>query len=196
MTVRLIEGLRWASPCAKPDFASRSRPRGTKAQGLAYERALGRALSGRAVSGLWFAFADRHGAGWCSPDLVLQTPWGVLILEAKLTDCADGYQQIRHLYRPVVEKATGQYTFGLVVVKRLDRECYAPVCDNLEDAIRYNLRTGCMATLHWLGRSSAPLVVPFPLSPLIAGLAPFPQTSLVSEKFVPLRQPQRSQAGG
>lgn len=127
-----------------------------------------------ARSGLWFAFADGAGHGHCSPDLVLQSPWGVVVLEAKLTDCPEAYTQISQLYRPILEAAFNQPVLGVVVCKNI-RKKPVLLCETLAEALRY-ARLGHTPTLHWLGKVPSFLLLPFPPQSFPSGLAPVRQT--------------------
>lgn len=145
---RVINGLVWAKPCARPRAIPASRPRGAKAAGLRYERALAAALP-KAKHGQWFEFEDRNGPGWCQTDLLLELPSGVLVLESKYTWVPEGHQQVEDLYLPVVAKALAKPTFGGVVAKVLTPGPYL-VARDLQ-----TFTQACVArqraVLHWIG---------------------------------------------
>jgi hypothetical protein len=148
---RIIHGLKWARALdSRPACIPASRPRGAKAAGLRYERALARALPA-AKHGQWFEFEDEHGRGYCQVDLMIQLLSGVLILEAKYTWCPEGHCQIEQLYMPVVAEAWGMPVAGLVVCKKLIP--YMPgvaVAGDLDMALRH-IAVGRRCALHWLG---------------------------------------------
>jgi hypothetical protein len=147
---RKIEGLRYAALSERPPGLPRTRPRGTKALGLRFERALARALPG-AKHGQWFYFVDRNGPGYCQPDLYLDSGGYIVVFEAKLTDCAQAKGQILDLYAPVLAKALGKPVQGIIVVRHLTQ-----VSDLTE--VRPSLALARIAArtsvpiLHWLGR--------------------------------------------
>lgn len=170
MTHRTIEGLRWAELCSKPSWVPRSRPRGSKAAGLAYERSVARSIPA-AMTGLWFAYADRGGPGWCAPDMVLQTPWGVLVIEAKLTDVPEAYTQVRKLYMPVLDEALNQRVLGIVICRGLTPQRYGQVTESLSEALAVARGGIAIPTLHWPGRHKSALLLPFKAQSSIPGLA-------------------------
>lgn len=130
-----------------------ARPRGVKAQGLRYERALAKALP-EAQHGKWFEFEDMAGHGYCQPDLILVRPEWVLVLEAKLSWVAEGHTQIEQLYRPVLEKTFQRKVIGVVVTKVLKPETPRNlVCGNLERAIVRSVERDLSSVLHWLGKA-------------------------------------------
>ena len=82
---RVVAGLRYAVPCERPEFIPKSRPRGSKGDGLRFERRVVKAIAG-AKHSPWFLYIDQNGEGWCNPDLLLEIPQGIVVLECKLTD--------------------------------------------------------------------------------------------------------------
>lgn len=118
--MRQVSGLRWAKRMeARPGFIPIGRPRGAKAQGIRYEKALGLALGPEARRGVWWEFEDAQGHGYCQTDFLLELAQGSVILEVKYTWVPEGHQQIEGLYGPVVAAALGKPAVGLVVAKRL-----------------------------------------------------------------------------
>ncbi len=171
--MRVIQGLTFAEPCGKPGFIGTPRPRGAKAAGLKYERALASALPA-AKHGQWFAYADRGGLGWCQPDLLLETQFGLAVLEAKYTFTEQAFLQVERLYKPVLTLAySRQVVFGFQVCKTLTpgaRACY--IADNLDEAIGV-AASGRKVALHWLGQGLGPLRQsrsPIPLASSLAQL--------------------------
>lgn len=146
---RRIEGLMWVHQRANPWL--KSRLRGSRAAGIRFQKAVAKAIPG-ARADQWFEFCDRHGLGYCSPDVILPTRDPIFVLECKLTatDAADA--QLRDLYLPILAHFTGREARGIVVVRHL-----RPQVD--VSRVRADLRT-CLreATeayfpiLHWLGR--------------------------------------------
>lgn len=147
---RRVEGLVWARLAKEvPWGPRRRRPRGAKALGLNYEDKLARALPA-AEHGVWFEFADRHGRGFCQPDLILRSRGAMVVLEAKYTWCPEGYSQVDELYKPVLEKTYGLRVVGIQVCKVLVPELEGEVTSSLEGAIGTAMAGG-LVTLHWLG---------------------------------------------
>lgn len=119
MAHRRIKGLRYVRALDdKPVSIPTSRPRGVKALGPRYEKAIESVLP-NAKRGQWFEFVDSNGQGYCQVDFVLQRDGFVVLLEAKHTWTLEGHLQLEQLYKPVVEMLTGMPTLGVVVCKRL-----------------------------------------------------------------------------
>lgn len=153
---RTIIGLISAAPCPRPSCIPKSRPRGKKAAGLKYEKELARGIVG-AKHGQWFAFVDRKGSGYCQPDILLETPFGIAILESKYTWTDVGHRQIAQLYKPVVEAVYRKRTFGIVVCKVLTPAVNQYwVCRDLKSAIG-RACSGEPTILHWIGAGLGPL---------------------------------------
>lgn len=115
---RRVKGLLHAQACLRPDCIPHGRPRGAKAMGLRYEAAVAAAFP-EAQHGLWFRYRDSNGPGYCNPDLVIEYPDRLLVLEIKLTWTPVAEPQIRELYRPVLEMALGKPVFGAVICRNL-----------------------------------------------------------------------------
>lgn len=175
MAVRQIKGLVWARPLAKrPSKLPKARAkRGAKAAGLRYERSLAEALP-LAAHGVWFEFEDSGGLGWCQPDLLLPTAFGLAVLEAKYTWVPEGHRQVGGLYIPVLERCyPSKPVFGLVVCKVLTPATpRQAICRDLPTAL-YRAASGLPTVLHWIGAGLAPLqgtTVPSHLAPQAASL--------------------------
>lgn len=147
--MRKIRGLRWARPAANP--WSQPHVRGLKAKGLTFERRVARALPG-AKHGLWFQFEDANGLGFCSPDLVLSLGSEAVILECKLTDCAEAREQLSGLYIPVLECILGRSPRGAVVARNLTRASWGRA-----ETVRQGLVAQEIPLIHWLGTGQFPL---------------------------------------
>ena len=171
MTFRVIQGLRTASVLLeRPSCIPKGRARGKKAAGLRYERELAKALP-KARHGQWFQFEDLRGPGWCQVDLLLEEGGVWLILEAKYTWTQVGHNQIQLLYKPVIERATGQLAVGVVVCKVLTQETPKGwVCRGLEEA-RSRALCGLPTVLHWIGSGLGPLQTIRPRGHLADSLA-------------------------
>ena len=93
-----------------PPF-KKKRVRGTKAEGLAYERKVVKALKDLSPSavwhGPWFSYEDRSGKRrYCQPDALCAGPSGdIYLIECKRTCLLEAYEKLEGLYRPVVQSA-------------------------------------------------------------------------------------------
>jgi hypothetical protein len=63
----------------------------------------------------WLDFLDDDGWHLCQPDGILRTDAGVFVLEMKLRQNWQGYEELRHLYLPVVSRYLGAPVRGLLV---------------------------------------------------------------------------------
>lgn len=146
---RKVDGLVWAERTQAR--GGRPRLRGAKAQGLAFEQKVAKALS-FGLHGAWFRYVDRNGLGLCSPDVVLLDE-GV-VLEVKLTWVEEAKGQLEELYLPVLGMVYQRKFVGVVVVKHMAPGAPEAV-DSLGEAMRL-ARRGEVPVLQWLGR--VPLV--------------------------------------
>jgi len=165
VTCRWVSGLVEARPCGRPKGMPVSRPRGTKAQGLAYERKLASALP-LAKHGQWFEFVDQNGNGYCQPDLFLDLGEVILVLECKLRWTLEGHMQVQHLYKPVLERAFGKPVFGGVVCKLLVAGAPVVLARDLGQFGELARREGVLACLHWMGNPATLWPSSRSLSPL------------------------------
>ena len=102
--------------------------------------------------GIWFSFVDANGLGYCQPDVLLGLDGQVVVLECKLTEVDEARKQLAYLYLPVVAKALGKPTKGIVVVRHLTRESNpSNVCTSLGEALK-RATSEYYPTLHWIGR--------------------------------------------
>lgn len=146
---RNVEGLKFAAMMSeRPKVIPIGRPRGIKAKGIAYEKALAGALPSGAQRGAWFEFRDINGGGYCQPDYLVEIDGVVVILECKYTWTRAALLQLNKLYLPVVAKALNKPTRGIVVCKVLVPDASGQVCGSLEDALA--VRNG-IPIWHWLG---------------------------------------------
>lgn len=117
MTRRVV-GLQ-AVELGESPWGKAPRPKGAKALGLRFERAVGRALPG-ALHGQWLKFVDNNGKGFCQPDILFSPRPGVLcVVECKLTDTMEAEGQLKHLYMPLVGKLFDGELRPIIVVKYL-----------------------------------------------------------------------------
>lgn len=154
---RVISGLVWAKPVARPSCIPTARPRKKcKLAGLKYEKSLAGALP-QAIHGQWFQFQDRNGLGHCQTDLLLDCKLGIVVLESKYTWTEAGHKQVEKLYLPVLAKAyPGRNVLGIVVCKVLTRDTpRGEVCQDLDSAIKRAF-CGGRTVLHWIGAGLGP----------------------------------------
>jgi hypothetical protein len=152
MASRIIAGLSYAACCLRPANIPKSRPRGARAAGLRYEKALAAAVPG-AIAGQWFEFFDANGPGHCQTDLLIVGKRRVVVIEAKLSDVEGGRRQIESLYIPVVRAVWPELKpLGIVAVRHLGRELdESRVVNTLEEAVR--AAEEFVPTLHWIERT-------------------------------------------
>ena len=158
---RVVKGINYAKCCDRPKGIPQSRPRGStaKAQGLRYERPVGKALGPLVLEGQWFEYEDSFGPGVCQTDFLLLCRDYCCVIESKYTWVAEGHFQVECLYLPVVEEVWKRPTFGFVVCKRLTNEikrANVEVTTDLAVAIDGAAR-GKRMVLHWIGVGSLAL---------------------------------------
>lgn len=134
---RQVRGLIWAALCERPKHIPIGRPRGQKAYGPRYERALERGPLCGATRGQWFAFLDLNGQGHCQTDFIINQADRLVVLECKYTWVPEGQRQIDQLYRPVLEKVFHKPVIGVVVCNRVVPQVDGLVFGDLDGAIRY-----------------------------------------------------------
>ena len=151
---RKVKNVVWARECDWPKCIPRTRrARGTKARGLAYERALAKKL-GIALHGQWFSFFADGEYGYCQPDFLLIEDRAITVIECKLTNVEQATEQLLDLYFPVLRAAYARPVRGIIAVRSVHR---APACahiaNNLRDALDVSEKR--VPVLHWIG--SGPL---------------------------------------
>lgn len=153
MAHRAICGLQYAALCLRPAHIPKSRPRGAKAAGLRYEKALAAAIP-RAEHGQWVEFRDLNGPGHCQMDLLIVGAKRVVIIECKLSNVDEGRTQLRDLYFPVAEMIwPDKPPLGIVAARHLTREHNEALVEvTLKDAILRAERDKIIPTLHWMER--------------------------------------------
>ena len=145
--------ISYAAPALRPQWLRPGRPRGSRAAGLAYERALGRVIP-RAVHGQWFQYIEDGEPKWCQTDFHVVGAKSVVIFEAKLANYAEAFAKLKDLYLPVGRLAWPERRVGGVIVLKSVANVPEGVAifENLRDAID-NLRpNGEPTLLHWLGK--------------------------------------------
>lgn len=131
-TIRRIEGLTYASPCAE-QFKTEKK-KGLRAAGITYERLIGKTLKRAGlepISGQWFRFIDKNGQGYCQIDHYVVLDSHILLFEAKRTQNRQGLQQINWLYRPVLKHLYNLPVVGILVCKYMHEETKWEITDPL-----------------------------------------------------------------
>src|SRR5258706_3509947 len=156
---RIIRGLTYAARCARPDSIPHGRPRGAKAVGLRYEKALAKALPPGFEHGPWFTFKDINGFGYCQPDFLLNLHNLAVILECKYTWTPVAWGQMELLYVPVLQRALGKQVIGIQLCKRLVPEAAAGcrIVSNLGNGLIL-AHGGERVALHWLENTPIALI--------------------------------------
>ena len=122
MAFRHIVGLHYAAMCLRPAHLPKSRPKGAKAAGLRYEKALAAAIP-RAEHGQWFEFQDMNGPGHCQMDLIIEGQKRIVVIECKLTEVQIGRNQLTDLYFPIARKVwPDKEPLGIVAARHLSKE--------------------------------------------------------------------------
>ena len=149
MAKKTIVGLKWAKVLdSRPKGIPVGKPRGAKAYGVRYERALASAAPWL-VRGTWFEFEDKNGPGLCQTDF-LSSGAPIVVLETKYTWTEDGHVELEKLYLPIVEAVWGGSPVGIVVSKNLTpRVPSRSICASFEEAIE--IGRSRRSVLHWIG---------------------------------------------
>lgn len=169
MTHHVVRGLQWTRPTASPWPKGRGPRKASKREGIAYERAVAKALPA-AVYHQWFEFGDQSGSNFCCPDLLLDLGTHLVCLECKLTDWPEAKLQLSELYLPVLAAHYRRPVRGIVVAKNLSFKSRL-------DTVADNFAKACYLSLN------APAVWHLPqprLAHLSCDLARKPVASLVS----------------
>lgn len=152
---RHILGLRRAEALSeKPSCIPQSRPRGAKAAGIRFEKAVFEALSG-GIRGQWFSYEDENGPGLCQPDILYPfLPDFFAVIEVKYTLVPGAHQKLSNLYLPVASRALQAPCAGVVVVKNLDpRYRRGKIYTDLRAAAEAAFDRGYPTLLQWSGQA-------------------------------------------
>ena len=144
----------------RPSCIPLSKPKGAKAAGLRFERALHKSLPS-SIHGQWFEFEDQDGFGYCQTDLLIQIPrwkgdeYGLwVVIEAKYTLVPGAHSKLSSLYIPVVQAAFGVQACGVVVVKNLDpRYRRGRIYTDIQAAAEASWMTGYPTLIQWSGQA-------------------------------------------
>jgi hypothetical protein len=160
--IKPVDGLFWARPIDRPAFIPQSRPRGTKAAGLRYERRFAEFLLPLGViHGQWFEFEDKNGVRYCQVDVIYPINRQLLsVVECKYTLVDRAFDQLLDVYGPVVECAYNLHCGLVAVFKNFSRSgAGAPqgreklmLHQDLPSATQWSVDTGEVALMHWVGQ--------------------------------------------
>lgn len=143
----------WAESLpTKPAFIPKSRPRGTKALGLSFEKKVAKALP-LAIHGQWFQFKGQSGAlRYCQTDFLWLLSRTSLIIEVKLTNISEARAKLASLYIPVVEKTYKKPALGVIIVKSVSK---VPIGEKIFSSITEAIDSDVsLPVVHWLGHTS------------------------------------------
>ena len=126
--------------------------KGSRAKGKTYERTILRELKRRFSEpdlihyNEWIGYTDSTGTNFCQPDIYIELPTYLLLLEIKLTQTESAEIQLRDLYRPILEWI---YKKPVVMVQVCKNLRYRP--KNEIQALRDATKPGVLYTYHCLG---------------------------------------------
>jgi len=146
---RFVAGrLDWARPCKRPANMPHARLKGTKADGLRYEKLVAKEFP-YANHGQWYEFHDINGHGYCQPDIVFEDEGQIIVIECKLSNYFQAYTQLNSLYKPVLQEVYRLPVRTLVVMRSLRSDTPKKfVCTSLREALQMN----GTPVIHWLGK--------------------------------------------
>lgn len=152
---RQVVGLKTATLLAeRPSCIPLSRPRGAKAAGLRFEKALASHLKG-CLHGQWFEYEDFNGFGYCQSDIIFSfLPSYLCIIEAKYTFVPGAHAKLANLYIPIISKALKAPCCGVVIVKNLDpRYRRGRLFTSLPAAAESSFNSGYPSLIQWSGQA-------------------------------------------
>ena len=147
--MRRITGLRWAREATNP--WPRSRPRDAQARGIRFEKVVAKELR-PCLHNPWYEYEDALGHGFCSPDLIALGTKRCLVIECKLTNWREGWEQVEGLYLPILKWVFGREVVPIVVTRRVSPGCV--VAHTLREAVE---RWEDKPVLHYIGHGPFPL---------------------------------------
>lgn len=143
-TVKILKNSPWGKKSPKL--------KGSRAKGKTYERTVVRHLKRAFLEpelihyNEWLGFTDATGSHYCQPDIYVELPSYILLLEVKLTQTDSAAYQLAGLYRPLLEAL---YSKPVVMVQ---------VCKNLRYPPKYEIhalreakKPGQIYTYHFIG---------------------------------------------
>jgi hypothetical protein len=146
--MRKVSEVRWVREVGRPGCVPVGRPRGAKAAGVRYERALALAMP-QVSHGVWLEFEDALGHGYAQVDFLWRGEGGVVVGEAKLTWRREAYVQVRKLYFPLLKWLFGSVG-GILICKNVTRETpREEITNELHKALLRSRDEGVIPVLHW-----------------------------------------------
>lgn len=130
------------------------RMKGTKAQGVAYEKLIRKQLEKAWGASFnyhqWFSFQRtvHDKVEYCEPEMFLLFKEFILLLECKRTGRNYGRDQMLHFYAPILSKAYSRPVRSLLICKNVNPGTPKPFIPSLESFLRSELE---FATWHNLG---------------------------------------------
>lgn len=115
---RIIRGLQSVALAQNPWGKTPRAGSGPKGRGIRFERSIAKMLP-QALHGQWFRFVDNAGPGYCQPDLLFAKGDCLFVVECKLTDCSEAWDQLQLLYRPVLRSLWDGEICPIVVARYL-----------------------------------------------------------------------------
>ena len=82
----------------------------------------GKRLEGKLYADLWLMFEDSNGNGFAQPDQFLMQEKRIVLFECKLSQNSQAWEQITHLYKPLLEHVFKKPVIGVQVFKRMKYE--------------------------------------------------------------------------
>ena len=105
----IISGLKNAYFTSESPFKKEPKLKGSPAKGKTYERTILRKLKSLLDEKMihynrWIRFEDASGWHYAQPDIFIETPHKIYLIEIKRTQCRDAELQLRFLYAPLLKK--------------------------------------------------------------------------------------------
>lgn len=154
MSHRKVTSVVWARECERPrGIPLVRRATGTRAKGLAYERALARTFDRKypdILHGQWYSFFADGEHGYCQPDFVRASGGEIVVLECKLTNIEQATEQLLDLYFPILRKTYCRPVRGIIVTRSVHRApSLATIVSTFNEALVASRDR--VPVLHWIG---------------------------------------------
>ena len=112
---RQVRGLKSITMQPSGPWGPSPKLTGRAAEGMRFQKKVSTRLTSLSDHGAfydspWFSYIDTYGRHWCQPDIVVDLPNRVVVVEAKLSlrRLETGLVQLTKLYRPTMEKFFGK----------------------------------------------------------------------------------------
>lgn len=128
-----------AQICHRPAFIPKTKPNNAAAKkGLAFQRKITKEICslglGRVFAEPWFVYKLRSVLRYCSPDIIIEQPNRIIVVEIKLTWQPEIDNKLRNLYTPIAKHVFRKPVKAVLVVRNVSPG--APLPDDLEGALR------------------------------------------------------------